>query len=151
MKTYDRISSGFWLLISLAVFVESIRLGIGALHNPGRGFLTFGASGLLGILALVLFVQASIRKEDVERVSLFGGKLWERIVFVLIALGLYSVFMPTLGYLISTFILMTLLYWVLEKKRIGWVFVSSFLSTVMTYLIFSKWLNCQFPEGLFGF
>jgi len=151
MKTYDRISSGFWLLISLAVFVESIRLGIGTLHNPGRGFLTFGASGLLGILALVLFVQASIRKEDVERVSLFGGKLWERIVFVLIALGLYSVFMPTLGYLISTFILMTLLYWVLEKKRIGWVFVSSFLSTVMTYLIFSKWLNCQFPEGLFGF
>jgi hypothetical protein len=151
MKTYDRISSGFWLLISLAVFVESIRLGIGTLHNPGRGFLTFGASGLLGILALVLFVQASIRKEDVERVSLFGGKLWERIVFVLIALGLYSVFMPTLGYLISTFILMTLLYWVLEKKKIGWVFVSSFLSTVMTYLVFSKWLNCQFPEGFFGF
>ena len=151
MKTYDRISSGFWLLISLAVFVESIRLGIGTLHNPGRGFLTFGASGLLGILALVLFVQTSIRNEDVERVSLFGGKLWERIVFVLIVLGLYSVFMPTLGYLISTFILMTLLYWVLERKKIGWVFVSSFLSTVMTYLIFSKWLNCQFPEGLFGF
>jgi len=151
MKTYDRISSGFWLLLSLAVFVESIRLGIGTLHNPGRGFLTFGASGLLGILALVLFVQASIRKEDAQRESLLGETLWQRIVFVLIALGLYSVFMPTLGYLISTFILMTFLFWVLEKKKIGWVFVSSFLSTVMTYLIFSKWLNCQFPDGLFGF
>jgi putative tricarboxylic transport membrane protein len=151
MKTYDFISSGFWLLFSLAVFVESIRLGIGTLHNPGRGFLTYGASGLLGILALVLFVQASLRKEEGERQPLLAGKQWERIVFVLIALGLYSVLMPTLGYLISTFILMTLLFWVLEKKKIGWVFISSFLTTILTYLVFSKWLNCQFPEGLFGF
>ena len=151
MKACDQISSGFWLLISLAVFVESIRLGIGTLHNPGRGFLTFGASGILGMLSLVLFVQASTRKEDVQREPLFAEALWERIVFVLIALGLYSIFMPILGYLISTFILMTFLFWVLEKKKIGWVFVSSVLSTVLTYLVFSKWLNCQFPDGFFGF
>ena len=151
MKAYDWISSAFWLVVSVAVFVESIRLGIGSLHNPGRGFMTIGASGILGILSLVLFVQASIRKEDVAREPLFAGALWERIVFVLIALGLYSIFMPTLGYLISTFILMTLLFWVLEKKKIGWVLVSSVLSTVLTYLVFSKWLNCQFPTGPLGF
>jgi putative tricarboxylic transport membrane protein len=150
MKTYDQVSSGFWLLISLAVFVESIRLGIGTLHNPGRGFLTFGTSGILGVLSLVLFAQASIRREKVQPESLFAGK-WQRILFVIIVLVLYSWSMPILGYLISTFVLMTLLFWVLEKKKIGWVFVSSFLSTVVTYLVFSKWLNCQFPDGLFGF
>lgn len=150
MKTYDQVSSGFWLLISLAVFVESIRLGIGTLHNPGRGFLTFGTSGILGILSLILFAQASIRKEEVPSESLFAGK-WQRILFVLIVLAFYSWSMPILGYLISTFVLMTLLFWVLEKKKIGWVFVSSFLSTGVTYLVFSKWLNCQFPDGLFGF
>ena len=150
MKTYDQVSSGFWLLLSLAVFVESIRLGIGTLHNPGRGFLTFGTSGILGILSLVLFAQASTRREKVQPESLFAGK-WQRILFVIIVLVLYSWSMPILGYLISTFVLMTLLFWVLEKKKIGWVFVSSFLSTVVTYLVFSKWLNCQFPDGLFGF
>jgi hypothetical protein len=31
------------------------------------------------------------------------------------------------------------------------VFVSSILTTILTYLVFSKWLNCQFPDGLFGF
>jgi len=150
MKTYDQASSLFWLLISIAVFVESIRLGTGTLHNPGRGFLTFGASGILGILSLALFVQASIRKEETEREPLFAGN-WERILFVLIVLTLYSWSMPILGYLISTFALMTLLFWVLEKKKIWMVLLSSSLSTLVTYLVFSKWLNCQFPDGLFGF
>ncbi len=150
MKAHDQVSSGFWLLISLAVFVESIRLGIGTLHNPGRGFLTFGASGILGVLSLVLFAQASIRRGEVQHESLFAGN-WQRILFVVIILLLYSWSMPTLGYLISTFVLMTLLFWILEENKVRWVFVSSLLSTVVTYLVFSKWLNCQFPEGLFGF
>ena len=151
MKLYDQTSSLFWLLVSIAVFVESIRLGIGNLHNPGRGFLTFGASGILGILALILFIQASLRKAELGRVPLFAGTMWKRIVFVLVVLWLYAWAMPTVGYLISTFALMLLLFWVLEKKKIGWVFVSSALSTLLTYVVFSKWLNCQFPDGFFGF
>ncbi len=150
MKTYDQASSLFWLLISIAVFVESIRLGTGTLHNPGRGFLTFGASGILGMLSLVLFIQASSRRTDTARESLFSGN-WQRVLFVLIVLAVYSWSMPILGYLISTFALMTLLFWVLEKNKIWVVLVSSSLSTVATYLVFSKWLNCQFPDGLFGF
>jgi len=151
MKLYDQTSSLFWLLVSVAVFLESIRLGVGDLHNPGRGFLTLGASGILGVLALILFIGASLRKAEAEREPLFAGKMWKRILFVLIVLWLYAWAMPTVGYLISTFILMLLLFWVLEKKKIGWVFASSVLSTLLTYVVFSKWLNCQFPDGLLGF
>ncbi len=109
MKTYDRASSLFWLFISIAVFVESIRLETGTLHSPGRGFLTFGASAILGILSLTLFVQASLRKDEARPEPLFTGE-WRRIVFVLVVLTLYSWSMPILGYLISTFALMTLLF-----------------------------------------
>ena len=151
MKLYDQTSSLFWLLVSIAVFIESIRLGIGDLHNPGRGFLTFGASGILGILAFVLLIQASFRKEALERAPLFAETMWKRVLFVLIVLWLYAWTMPTVGYLLSTFVLMLLLFWVLEKKKIGWVLVSSALSTFLTYVVFSKWLNCQFPDGLLGF
>jgi hypothetical protein len=77
--------------------------------------------------------------------------MWKRVLFVLIVLWLYAWTMPTVGYLISTFVLMLLLFWVLEKKKIGWVLVSSALSTFLTYVVFSKWLNCQFPDGLLGF
>ncbi len=151
MKTLDQTSSLFWLLVSIAVFVESIRLGIGSVHDPGRGFITFGASGILGILSLGLFIQASLRKEEAEREPLFAGKSWKRILFVLVSLTVYSRVMPVVGYLISTFLLMGVLFWVLERKRILWIVLSSFLATLITYLVFSKWLNCQFPDGFFGF
>jgi hypothetical protein len=45
---------------------------------------------------------------------------------------------------------MTALFWTLERKRIVWVLFSSILTTLITYFVFSKWLNCQFPDGLFG-
>ena len=150
MRALDQTSSLFWLLVSLSVFVESIRLEIGTPQNPGMGFLTFGASGILGILSLILFLQASLKKEKLKAEPLFAGKLWRRVLFVSVLLILYSRMMPVLGYLISTFILMAALFWILERKRIVWVFVSSILTTLITYFVFSKWLNCQFPDGLFG-
>jgi hypothetical protein len=151
MKTLDQTSSLFWLLVSVSVFIGSLRLGIGTLHNPGMGFFTLGASGILGILSLILFLQASLQKKEVRRPAFFAGPLWKRILLVLIALILYSRLMSVLGYLISTFLLMTFLFLILERKKIVFVFVSSILATVFTYLVFSKWLNCQFPDGLFGF
>lgn len=151
MKTLDQTSSLFWLLVSVSVFIESIRLGIGTLHNPGMGFFTFGASGILGVLSLILFLQATLRKREVKAAAFFAGPLWTRILFVVILLAIYSWLMPVLGYLISTFLLMTSLLMILERKKIVFVLVSSLLVTVGTYLVFSKWLNCQFPDGLFGF
>jgi len=151
MKVYDQTSSLFWLLVSISVFVESIRLGIGTLQNPGRGFLTFGASGILGILSVILFLRASLRKKEIKAAHFFAGPLWKRVLLVLIVLVVYSRFMPVLGYLISTFLLMIVLFWILERGKVVFVFVSSILATIVTYFVFSKWLNCQFPDGLFGF
>ena len=76
--------------------------------------------------------------------------MWKRILFVLIVLVLYVKLLPVLGYLITTFLLMTLLFWILKGSAWWWVLASSFITTLATYFIFSKWLNCQFPEGLFG-
>lgn len=151
MKTHDRRSSLFWLLLSISIFIESIRLGIGTPGNPGMGFMSFGASGLLGILSAVLFVRSSSRNKKAEPPPLFSGKLWKRALFVLISLVLYSRLLPVAGFLISTFLLMTLLFWILERKKVWLVFVLSILTTGITYYVFSIALNCQFPSGLLGF
>ena len=151
MKTLDQTSSLFWLLVSISVLVESTRLGLGTLHDPGMGFLTFGASGIMGILSLVLFCRATLKKGVAKDEPFFAGPFWKRVIFVLVLLVLWARLMPELGYLISTFFLTGLLYWVLERKKIWRVLLASVLTTLCTYIVFSKWLNCQFPEGLFGF
>ena len=151
--TYDRGSSFFWLTFSLLVFIESFRLGLGTLRNPGMGFITFGASGLLGILSLILFLQTIVRKEKSKTEPLerpFAGSLWKRVLSVLAALLIYSKVLPVAGYIISTFLLMSFLFWIVRGQRWWWVFASSFLATFVTYYVFSVWLNCQFPRGLFG-
>jgi hypothetical protein len=151
MKNHDQGSSLFWLLLSISIFIESLRLGIGTPGNPGMGFMSFGASGLLGILSIVLFVQSSLKKGKTEAEPLFSGKLWKRALFVLVSLTLYSRLLPAAGFLISTFLLMTLLFWILERKKVWLVLVFSTFATGITYYVFSIALNCQFPSGLFGF
>jgi len=152
MKAYDLRSSLFWLLLAVIVLIASIRMGVGRPGNPGMGFMAFGASGLLGILSLLLFLRAHARKEKpgAPSVDFFSGP-WKNVPLVLGVLILYSVFMPHLGYLISTFLLLTVLFWIMERGSFLRPTLLSACSTLLTYVIFSKWLNLQFPEGLFSF
>jgi hypothetical protein len=152
MRAYDRRSSLFWLLLAVMVLIASIRMGVGRPSNPGMGFMAFGASGLLGVLSLLLFLRVRFRKGKPDSLSppFFSGR-WKNIPIVLGVLILYSVFMPHLGYLISTFFLLTVLFWILERASILRPIMLSACSTLLTYIVFSKWLNLQFPEGLFSF
>ena len=150
MKVYDQGSSLFWLLFSISVLIESLHLGIGTLQNPETGFMSFGASGLLWILSLILFFRTSFKKEEAKIKSPFHGTLWKRVFLVLIALLIYTKLMPVGGYLISTFLLMTFLLFIIERQKVWWVLSFSLLTTLVTYYVFSKWLNCQFPSGLIG-
>jgi putative tricarboxylic transport membrane protein len=151
VKAYDRGSSLFWLLLSTYVCIASLRMGIGTPRNPGMGFMTFGAAGILGILSLILFVGSFLKRKSDELASAFSGILWKRILFVLVVLLGYAWFMPELGYLMSTFLLMFSLSLILKGTRWWWALGSSLLTTFLTYFIFSTCLNCQFPRGLFGF
>jgi putative tricarboxylic transport membrane protein len=147
--SHDRISSIFFLAISIAVFTGSVQLGIGTPRQPGPGFITFGASGLLGIISLIIFLRTLIKKEQ-SRAATFRGTLWRRVVLSGIMILGYALVMPILGYLITTFLLMFLLYSMIHEQKWYWVIISSLLSSLGSYYLFSKLLNCQFPDGLFG-
>jgi len=153
MKTYDRRIGLFWLAFAAYVCIGSLRMGLGTLRNPGMGFMTFGSSALLGLLSLILFFRtfSSKKKEEIKPGSVFAGRLWKRVLWVFIALLIYSEVMPSVGYLISTFLLMSFLYWIVRGQKWWWVLVSSLVTTVVTYYVFSILLNCQFPPVFLGF
>jgi hypothetical protein len=149
MKVYDLWSSLFWLLLSIYVCIESIRLGIGKPSEPDMGFMTFGASVILGIFSLILLARSLLKRKEVEITSASFGSTWKRPLVVMIALIVYGILLPFLGYLICTFLLMSYLFWLLKGTKWWLVLSSSFLATIGTYYIFSKLLSCNFPEGLF--
>jgi putative tricarboxylic transport membrane protein len=147
--THERASTIFFLVVSIIVLIGSIQLGLGTMRQPGPGFITFGASGLLGLLSLVAILKTLVKRGR-SREVLFRNTLWWRVVLSGLAILGYALVMPTLGYLITTFLLMLFLYWMIREQRWYWVIISSLLCSFASYYLFSKLLNCQFPDGLFG-
>lgn len=119
MRTHDLASGLFWLFLSAAVFVESLRMEIGTVKMPGMGFMPFGASALLGMLSIVLLVKTIARKRQGGTAGASDVLLGKKALMVLIAVIAYSMIMPTIGYLIGTFLVMTFLYWLLEQNGVG--------------------------------
>jgi hypothetical protein len=148
----DKGTSLFWLFFSIIVSIGAFHLGLGKLSAPGSGFVPFGASVLVGLLSIVCFLQAATKKAtDVKAEPIFQGTLWYRVLFVCLALFTHTQMVPFLGYNIMTFLLMTFLFWITGRQKVWRVVVYSLGTTVITYYVFSKSLNLQFPVGPFGF
>ncbi|MBI5441595.1 MAG: tripartite tricarboxylate transporter TctB family protein [Deltaproteobacteria bacterium] len=147
----DRGSSLFWLLLSLTVMAGARRLGIGSLTEPGSGFVSFWAALLLAVLSSVLLLRSTLKRPPGAEEPLFRGKRWPRVVFVCAALFAYTRALEYGGYLLTTFLLMAFLFWLLERKKAWGALAYAAGTTVGTYLVFSKCLNCRFPSGLLGF
>ncbi len=149
MGKADRISGIFWLVFSIFVMIESYRLGLGTLHQPGAGFLFFWGSILLGMMSLVIVVRAGGYKNSQQPES-FHFREWKpgKIAPVLISLFLYSFLMEKVGFIPMTFFLFIFLLGVIEKKKWFFTLTVSVVVTALTYLIFEIWLKSQLPKGL---
>ena len=147
----DRASSLVWLFVAVVVSAASFRLDLGSFRTPGMGFMPFGAAVLLGLLAVISFFQSAVKEKAVNKPAVFRGTRWSKVLFVFAGLLIYVQAMPLAGYNISTFLLMIFLFWIVERQNIWKVVIFALLTTLITYYVFSKWLNCQFPVGPLGF
>lgn len=151
MRVAERVACLFWVALSLMVGTGSYRLGLGTPQEPESGFLPFWTAVLLCLLAVVHFIRLSIPGSEEYKLSeLKWGDHWKRAVFLILALSIYAISLPTFGYLITTFLLMTSLF-CLYGRRKWWVLLGASLLVIgVTHLIFSYWLNIQLPKGIMG-
>jgi len=151
MNKADRISGIFWLFFSGFICIESYRLGLGSLHQPGPGFIFFWTAVAMGVLSIAVFVRAWATKKTSEPESpIFGRENVLKIILVLLALFLYAIFMETLGFILITLLLFVFLLGMIEKKRWGLTIFVSMMVTAISYLVFEIWLKSQLPKGLLG-
>ena len=148
MRRAEQITCLFWLALAGALCAGSIQLKVGTPSEPGSGFLPFGTGFLLGILALVHLVQITFRKDEKEG-RILGEVRWKRGACVVAALLIYALLLPPLGYIITTFLFMAVLFSVYERRKWWMVGGASLLVTAATYLVFHHWLQVQFPAGFF--
>jgi putative tricarboxylic transport membrane protein len=151
MNLRDQWSGLFWLVFAGLVCAAALRMGIGSFQVPGPGLLPFMAGVAVGMLALLLLVTGTLKKEAGGRIGeLWTGTTWKKVALVCTSLVVYAVVLTRLGYLIATFGLMTLLFGILGRARL-WIRVAVALVTVLvTYGLFHLWLDVQLPKGLLG-
>ena len=152
MGKADRISSVFWLCFSILVMIESRRLGMGTLHQPGPGFLFFWVNLALAIMASVVLIRAWVgKKTEGPQLAIFSGQNLPKIGLVMGSLFVYVLLMELVGFILMTLLLFIFLLGIVEKKKWFYTAFVSVLVTVAAYLVFETWLQSQLPRGLLGF
>ncbi len=139
-----------WVLFSAAVCLESWRLGVGELHSPGPGFLPFLAGLLLGILAVIAFIQALKEKASRDKGFLSFGNYLVKVGFLAGALIVYVFLLNILGFLLGTFLLLLFLFRIIEPLRWRTVLLASLITLAAVYLLFDLFLGTQLPKGIVG-
>jgi putative tricarboxylic transport membrane protein len=145
------LSGLFWLAISIFVCIMAIKLGVGTFSSPGSGFLFFWSSLILGALSVILITKSILGKREAKLllIDLWKGLKWGKAVLAIITLFLYALILTKLGFILTTFVLMILLFGIGKLKY--WVtIISAFFTVMLSYIIFHFLLQIQFPRGIFG-
>lgn len=148
MDRRDMGAGVFCLVVALFVVWRSGELGIGSVSEPGAGFLLFLTSLCLGGLSILL-IATSVRKENRSIAELWRNVAWPKVLLAVIALLLYAVCLPVLGYLLCSFLLMVVFYSV-GRFRTTTVLASAFATAAISYVIFQLLLKVRFPRGILG-
>ena len=133
-----------WILLALYVGIESFKLGLGTFHSPEPGFMPFLVGTIIGLLGfIILFSEWKHSKAEIE----WKAVQWGKIGMILMGIMIYAALLQTLGYLLTTFLIMGLFFKIFGLQRWTLMILYSFLATLAIYLIFDVWLQCQFPKG----
>jgi len=144
----DRIVSTVFLVFSCLIMIESVKLRLDDVRDPGPGFVPF----FLGLTLAVLSIIAFIFPDTQKKMAAFWND-WRKgrdIIFIFAALVVYLLLVRTLGFYIDTFLLMTFLLKAFGEKGIKRPLLISLLTVGVTYLLFHKLLFIPFPQGLLG-
>ena len=146
MRYKDLISGSFFLLMACFICLESLRIGIGSLRKVGTGFFSFlGGVVLLGF-ALALLLTNILRPQSEREDKSTQSFRWRNVILVAVAILAYGLVLESLGYLISTLILMMFLFRAIEPQPWWIVIFASVCSSGFSYLLFQVWLKVDLPK-----
>jgi len=158
MKKYVRADGLVWVILGIGLCIGSIKLKLGDFRTPGPGFMPFLSGASLGIFGLILIFSTTFARlgegEEAknEKASVIWN--WKKLInpfLTLLILFVYLLLLEPLGFISTTFICLLFLFKLSEPKKWLMPFILSVSTSIVSYFLFSVWLQCQFPRGLIKF
>jgi hypothetical protein len=144
-----------WLILGIFICIHAVQLKLGSLRAPSTGFLPFLCGLCLLILGLILVIpNVSKRLREKSRATDGRGpRDWKKFLNPSLTIAMllgYVLLLDTLGFVLVTFLCLLILFKLSAPEKWLQPFVLSFATAAISYLLFSVWLQCQFPKGLLG-
>ena len=136
------------LIVSCLIMIESVRLKIDQVQEPGPGFVPFFLGLALAILSVISLIFPYPQKKAVA----FWND-WQKgqgIIYIFGGFVVYLLLLKTLGFYIGTFLLMIFLLKMFGEAGYKRPVLVSLLTMAITYLLFYKLLFIPFPQGVLG-
>jgi putative tricarboxylic transport membrane protein len=159
MKRYflkrDQLVGLTWLILGISLCIGSINLNLGSLHRPGPGLFPFLSGASLALLGMILMVSSITKrfaeKEEIEKNIPAVKQNWRIFLLTLLALFGYALLIEYLGFFSTTLLFFVFLFKLTNPKKWAMPLGLSVCAVIASYLLFSVWLKCQFPKGIFNF
>lgn len=151
MKKSDLIPALFWLALGAFVSIRSLGLDLGLLESPGPGMLPFlvGIALILCSLPIVVVSVTSGKKQIApSRESTWRGVNFSKIGMVVVSLAIYAVVLEKIGYFLSAFLVLIILFRSIGSKKWSSSVIIALLTTVMAYFLFAVLLGVELPAKL---
>mgnify|MGYP001063584779 CR=1 FL=1 len=152
-KRFRKIEGFSWIGIGAIICFFAWKVHLGSFWEPGPGFVAFASGLFISVVGLImLFSQtlSRISRDDGFDLNLtFRNISWPRLGYTMVLLFGYAVFLNTLGFILTTFLLMWGLLYDREKHNWALSFITSLAIVGASYLVFEIWLRCQLPRGFF--
>lgn len=149
----ERLGHLFWLAVGLVSIYGSTRLGLGALREPGSGFLPFIAGCFISLMALFLFLNSVFRKRETQaKLLAFWTEVnWHRPGIISLLTFGFVLVLEHLGFILAGFLLLLILFKGVEKFSWKKAMIIPTITLGLTYLLFNVFLKASLPKGIFGF
>jgi putative tricarboxylic transport membrane protein len=145
----DTLSAAFWFALAGAICYGAVLLGLGSAGEPGSGFILFWSGVILAALALVVLAD-SIRETGEARHEL-GSTSWPKVFLILAALVFYGLLLERLGFIFTSFLLLSFLLGISEEAKWPTVLSVAIAAALGSFALFDLWLQIRLPKGILGF
>jgi putative tricarboxylic transport membrane protein len=156
MLTKQRCAVLVWIGLGVFVTLYSYHIGLGRFLEPGPGLMPF----VLGVVMLLLSLfklAIDVRSQVIEERKRTGtenggsGRVFlGKIAAVAAGLLAFALLLEPLGYLLTTFLVLSFLLKVAGYERWLRVLPYSAIITLVTYFGFT-YLGTRFPQGILSF
>jgi putative tricarboxylic transport membrane protein len=153
LRQNDWIPGIIWLFLGLGVTFGSLKLKLGSLVSPGPGLMPF-ILGVVLILCSLLVLSKSLllilRKNEGQSQSIWVNIDLKKVITVVACLLGYTLILEKVGFLLTTFLILTILFKTVGSQRWISVLIASIFTVLACYFVFILFLKVELPPGIWG-